>query len=123
MVSNDRIPTTGSSARAPREMLATLLALVTLGAAPADQTFTGVISDRSCAASHASMRMGPTDAECTQACIDAHGDTYVLVTLTQVYALNDQRAPRAFAGKKVTLVGTLDEKTGTIAVTSIAAAE
>ena len=34
-------------------------------AAPAKQTFTGVITDHMCAETgHAAMRMGPTDAEC-----------------------------------------------------------
>ncbi len=95
---------------------------MTLGAAPAGDTFIGTISDSMCAESHASMRMGPTDAACTDACIEEHGATYVLVVADHVYQLSDQRAPKAFAGKKVKVVGTLDPKTSTITVTSITAA-
>ena len=43
------------------------------------------------------MRMGPTDAECTVACIDIHGATYVLLDGKDVYALSDQRTPEKFA--------------------------
>lgn len=101
-------------------LLASVLAAVTFGAAPSDQTFVGTISDSMCAQSHASMKMGDTDAECTHACIEEHGGTYVLVDAEHVYQLSDQKATKAFAGKKVTVVGTLDAKTSTITVTSIA---
>ena len=33
------------------------------------------------------MRMGDTDAECTHACIEEHGGTYVLVDAEHVYQL------------------------------------
>ncbi len=53
-----------------------LLAVAALSAAPATQTFTGTITDNMCAkAGHSQMRMGPTDAECTVACVGAHGAT------------------------------------------------
>ncbi len=94
-----------------------------LAAAPvkdASQTFTGIISDNMCLANgHASMRMGPTDAECTAACNQAHGAPYVLVVGKTAYGLSNQRTPEAFAAQKVRVVGTLDAKTGTIAVDSI----
>ena len=100
-----------------------LLAMVSLSAAPASQTFTGTITDDMCAlAGHASMRMGPTDAECTRACVNVHGASYVLLDGKTVYVLSDQKKPDGFAGQKVTVVGTLDSKTKTISVESIAAA-
>jgi len=102
-----------------RVFAAALLAAVTLGAGGADQTFIGVISDSVCALSHGSMRMGPTDAECAQACVEEHDATFVLVDEKSVYKLSDQRAPKPFAGKKVKVVGTLDAATKTITVTSI----
>ena len=43
----------------------------------------------------------------------------VLVDAEHVYQLSDQKATKAFAGKKVTVVGTLDPKTSTITVTAI----
>jgi hypothetical protein len=67
--------------------------------------------------------MGPTDAECTKACIDEHGATYVLYDGKESYTLSDQSAPEKFAGKKVTVTGTLDVKKKTIQVDSIAAAK
>jgi hypothetical protein len=105
-----------------RLLSAALLAAAALGAGRADQTFTGVISDSMCAIDHTSMRMGPTDGECTQACIEEHDATYVLVDGKNVYQLSDQRAPKPFAGKRVKVVGTLDAATGTITVSSITGA-
>jgi len=112
----------------PGFRVAGLLSLVlVLGAlSPSAQearTFTGVITDGMCALTgHASMRMGPTDAECTRACVDAHGALYVLLDGKTVYGLSDQKTPETFAGGKVTVVGTLDAKTKTIQVQKITAA-
>ena len=89
-------------------------------AAPATQTFTGVITDSLCAkADHSQMQMGSNDAECTRACIDAHGAMYVLYDGKNVYTLSDQRAPEKFAGQKVRVIGTLDAKTKAIKIDSI----
>ena len=104
-------------------LLSSLLVVAALTAAPATETFNGTITDSMCGnAGHSSMRMGPTDAECTIACIDAHGALYVLLSGKNVYELSDQRTPQQFAGQKVTVVGTLDAKTKTIHVASIRAA-
>jgi hypothetical protein len=73
------------------------------------------------AAGHASMRMGPTDAECTVACVGAHGAAYVLVDGKTTYVLSDQKTPEKFAGQKVKITGTLDVKSHTIKVASISA--
>src|SRR5215218_1685852 len=87
--------------------------------AQSTQTFAGVITDDMCAKEgHASMRMGPTDAECTIACVAAHGAAYVLVVGKKVYTLSDQRTPEEFAARRVKVVGTLDAKTATIQVES-----
>jgi len=102
---------------------AILLAMTALSARPASQTFTGTISDEMCAlAGHASMRMGPTDADCTRACVSLHGAAYVLVDGKNVYVLSDQKTPGDLAGQKVKVVGTLDAKTKTIRVESMVAA-
>jgi len=101
-------------------MIWSLLAVAVLAAAPATQTFTGTITDNMCGnAGHSSMRMGPTDAECTIACIDAHGALYVLYDGKNVFMLSDQQQPARFAGRRVRIAGTLDAKTKTIAVQSI----
>ena len=100
------------------------LIVAALVAAPAKQKFTGVITDSMCSsADHKGMRMGPTDAECTVACVLAHGALYVLYDGQEVYTLSDQKTPEKFAGKKVSVTGTLDAKTKTIQVDSIAAAQ
>ena len=100
------------------------LASLTAKAAQSTQTFLGTITDDMCATKdgHATMRMGPTDAECTKICIVAHGAKYVLDDGTNMYVLSDQKLPEAFAAQKVTVVGTLDAKTKTIRVESIKAA-
>ena len=105
-------------------LLLGLLGVAALSAAQGRQTFTGTITDNICAkAGHAQMRMGPTDAECTVACVDAHGAAYVLSDGKDVYTLSDQRTPEKFAGQKVRVVGTLDVKTRTIHVESISASK
>lgn len=104
-------------------LLFCLLVAASLSAAPATQTFTGTITDDLCTqGGHAGMRMGPTDAECTKACISAHGAAYVLDDGKNAYTLSDQKTPEQFAGQKVRVVGTLDAKTKTIQVDSITAA-
>jgi hypothetical protein len=100
-----------------------VLAVAALSAAPGKQTFAGTVTDSMCAkADHSSMRMGPTDAECTIACIGVHGASYVLFDGKHSYTLSDQVAPEKFAGLKVRIIGTLDAKTNTIQVDSISAA-
>jgi hypothetical protein len=95
-----------------------------LSTARAQQTFTGVITDDMCAErGHQHMRMGPTDAECTKACVAAHGAEYVLLDGKTVYRLSDQQRPEALAAERVRVVGKLDAKTRVITVESIAAAK
>ena len=101
-----------------------LFAAASLSGAQSPETFTGTITDEMCAkAGHAQMRMGPTDAECTVACVVAHGAHYVLSDGKNVYMLSDQKTPEKFAARKVKVAGTLDAKTMTIKVVSITAAE
>lgn len=91
--------------------------------AQSPQTFAGVITDDMCAKDgHETMRMGPNDAECTKACISAHGAEYVLADGTDVYTLSDQKTPETFAGQRVRVTGTLDTRTRAIQVQSISAA-
>ncbi len=88
------------------------------------QTFSGKITDSMCAtANHSEMQMGPTDAECTLACVRAHGATFVLFDGKSSYNLSDQKLPEKFAGQQVRVTGTLDTKTHTIKVESMTAAK
>ena len=104
-----------------------ILGLVLVAAFPAAQAkrqFTGTITDSMCPdGDHRQMRMGPTDAECTLACIDVHGAMFVLYDGKNTYTLSDQKKPEKFAGQKVTITGTLDAKTNTIQVDSLIAAK
>jgi len=101
-----------------------VLALAGLSAGQGKQTFTGVITDSECpTANHSQMRMGPTDAECVNACIIDHGASYVLYDGKSVFALSDQKTPERFAARKVTITGLLDAKRKTIQVDSITAAQ
>ncbi len=83
------------------------------------QTFTGTITDNMCAkADHSEMKMG-SDEKCVTECIKGMNGKYVLYDGRDTYKLSDQKAPARFAAKKVTVTGTLDEKTKTIAVEKI----
>ena len=63
-----------------------LLWITALVAAQGQQTFIGTVTDTECAnANHSQMQMGSTDAECTTACIFAHGAMYVLHDSNEVH--------------------------------------
>src|SRR5215471_645055 len=92
------------------------------------RTFAGEIMDSQCAAmgSHEAM-MKMEDAksakECTLVCVK-QGGKFVLYDAGSktTYQLDDQEKPKEFAGQKVKVSGTLDEKSKTIHVQSIHAA-
>jgi hypothetical protein len=97
-----------------------LLLVAALVPAQTTQKFSGTITDSMCpAGDHSRMKMGSTDAECTIACHNAHAAPYVLHDGKESYTLSDQKTPEKFAGRKVTVTGTLDAKTKTIQVSSI----
>lgn len=107
-----------------KSLALSFLLFAALTAAPSKQKFTGVISDSMCAdGDHSRMKMGSNNAECTLACVDAHGALFVLASGKVVYSLSDQKTPEKFAGKKVTVTGTLDPTTKTIQVSSITPAK
>jgi hypothetical protein len=104
-----------------KPVMLSLLVAAAVSAAQEKQTFTGIITDDMCPlGTHTHMRMGPTDAECARACITSHGADYVLYDGKSAYVLSDQKTPDAYAAQKVRVVGTLDAKTKTIRVESIA---
>jgi Protein of unknown function (DUF5818) len=106
-----------------RPLIAIILAAASVSAGQESRTFTGIITDNLCVRSHEQMQMGPTDADCTIACVRGHGAAYVLFDGKTAYTLSDQRAPEKFAGQKVRVVGSLDAAKKTIRVESIAAAK
>jgi hypothetical protein len=98
--------------------------LAALAAGQGKRAFTGVVTDSMCEnGDHSRMKMGSNDAECTVACVNAHGASYVLWDGKNSYTLSDQKTPEKFAGKRVTVTGTLDAKAKVIQVDSITAAK
>ena len=97
------------------------LAMATSSTAAEKQTVTGTITDTMCAkGSHGVMRMGPTDADCAKGCASVHDAKYVFYDGTNIYTLSDQKASEKLAGQKVKIVGTVDPKSKTIVMESIA---
>src|SRR5689334_5106883 len=90
-----------------------------LMAAGEKKTLTGVVSDEMCGADHKMMNVKP-DSKCVTECVKM-GSKYVLLSGSNVYVLSDQKTPEKFAGKKVTVTGTVDGKN--LKVDSIAAAK
>jgi hypothetical protein len=60
-----------------------------------------------------------TNADCARYCVRERGGRFVLQTLDKVYKLDKQVLAEQWAGLKVKIVGTLDPKTGVIAVRTI----
>ena len=102
----------------------TILALVcsaALAQTPA-KSYTGVVTDTMCGANHAHMGVQP-DSKCVRECVKSGHGKYALLVGDKVYTLSDQQSPEAFAAQKVTVTGTLYEKTGILKVEHIAAAK
>jgi hypothetical protein len=104
-------------------MKLTILALPSLAmlAADSSQTFTGVITDTMCGAKH-NMMKGQPDDQCVRLCVKG-ARQYALYDGKSVRKLSDQKAPAKFAGGKVIVTGMANEKTMTIKVGSIEAAQ
>lgn len=90
------------------------------------KNYTGEIMDSNCAknGSHSQMEKEhnlTSDSGCTKACVKA-GAKYVLFMNGKAYDLDDQTKPADFAGKRVTVTGTMEKGSSTIKVQNIAAA-
>ena len=86
-------------------------------------TFTGTVTDSMCGANHQMMKISP-DSKCARDCVKASANVkFALHDGKKIYKLSDQASPAQFAGQKVTVTGTLFEKTGIIQVTKIEAAK
>ena len=88
--------------------------------ADAPRTFTGVITDTLCGAHH-NMK-DHSDADCVKMCVKGSGQ-YALFDGENVFMLSDQKNPAKFGAQRVKITGTLDQKTKTIKVASMEAAE
>jgi hypothetical protein len=90
-------------------MRTSILLLATAGfclAADAPKSYTGIVGDDMCGGDHKAM--GGTDpAKCTAECVHSMKAKYALWVGKDVYVLSDQTAPAKYAGKKVTVTGTV----------------
>ena len=103
--------------------IAMIIASAALMFAAGPQKFTGTITDdMSAKADHKDMKMG-SDDKCVDECIKNMKGKYMLYDGKDTWALSDQKMPAKFAAKKVTVTGTLDEKTKTIKVDKIEASK
>jgi len=108
-----------------RSALAVGLFVLSFGAAgfAAEQTWTGMIGDSKCGATHKAMQehnAGLTDRACTEACVKS-GAEYILSANGKAYKLENQKDPALAenAGKTVMVTGTL--KGNTITASKIVA--
>jgi hypothetical protein len=103
-------------------IITAVLAAGLLAAADKQQTLTGVITDTMCGAKH-TMGVTPDD-KCIRECVKMDPTTtkYALLVGKDIYVLSDQQTPEKFAAKKVTVTGTLFEKTKVLKVDKIEAA-
>lgn len=102
----------------------------------AAKTYIGEISDSQCAykvhsksGGHTEMLksgvMGNTAEDCTQGCVKGFGGKYVLVIPESkqrnrdVYQIAEQEKVAPFAGKKVKILGAVDDKTKKLHVHSV----
>ena len=96
-----------------------LLAVCTLGltfasASAFAETFHGVVSDEMCAKNDVAKAGTPGHADCAKKCIGM-GSPAVLVVGTKLYKVSNPDKLNAFAGKAVTVDGTLAGDTITVA--------
>ncbi len=109
-----------------------LAAILSFAASKPASTFEGEIADSSCAnnihsltRSHREMlkskSMGNDAASCSRYCIGHMGAHWVLVYKNNVYSLDHPDLAEKFAGQRVTVTGSLDEKANSIAVSDIQA--
>ena len=102
-----------------KKLLLTVASAATLMAS-GQKTFTGVITETMCGTKH-TMGIAP-DAKCVRECVrtDPRKWKYALQVGEKVYVLSDQQTPERFAAQKVTVTGTLFEKTNILKTDTIA---
>ncbi len=110
---------------APAVLLASLSLAFAAAPRPHPRTFTGQIMDSQCASmgNHdAGYKMTGTHTpkDCTLACVKAGGHFVLYNSQSKtIYKLDNQKAPRAFAGEAVKVIGTLQPGTHNLHVEKI----
>lgn len=102
--------------------LSLLLGAALLAGAEKQRTFSGLITDTMCGASH-TMNIKP-DEKCVRECVkmDPTKWKYALLVEKDLYVLSDQQAPEKFAGQRVKVTGSFIEKSKILKVDRIEAA-
>ncbi len=77
------------------------------------QTFHGVVSDAMCAHNNLAKASTPGHADCAEKCIKM-GSPAVLIVGTKIYTVANSSKLNAFAGKTVTVDGTVAGDTITV---------
>jgi hypothetical protein len=90
----------------------TTLALSLASASAFAESFTGVVADAMCA-KDAAKASSPDHAACAKKCIKG-GEPAVLIVGSKVYAVSNPDTLTAYAGKKVTVDGTVSGDTLTV---------
>jgi hypothetical protein len=89
-----------------RTCILLLVGVALCTAADSPKSFTGIVGDDMCGGDHKAM--GGTDpAKCTAECVQSMKAKYALWVGKDVYVLSDQKTPAKYAGKKVTVTGTV----------------
>jgi hypothetical protein len=86
--------------------------------------FSGIVSDSECGLDHAPMKKQhrlPNDLVCTRQCCDKYKQEYVLAdhAAGEVYQIDDQKAVRGYANRRVRILGTLETESGKIHLVKI----
>ena len=92
-----------------------------LSAAEQIQTLTGRITDTMCGAKHGMVKDQP-DEGCVRVCAKTSSSQYALFDGKSVIRLSDQKTPAKFANQTVKVTGSYNDKTKTMKVVSIEAA-
>ena len=90
-----------------------IVSLSFLSASAFAQTFKGVVSDSMCAHNDIAKASGPNHVDCAKKCIGM-GSPAVLIVGTKIYNVSNSSKLNAFAGKTVTVEGTLAGDTLTV---------
>jgi uncharacterized membrane protein YcjF (UPF0283 family) len=100
-----------------RKLIMLGVMLLAFGCLAWADSWTGTVADSMCGAKHAEA--GAAAAKCVAGCV-AKGAKYVLVSDGKVYSLDKQADFKKYAGKSVTVTGTMSGDA--IAVEKVAAA-
>lgn len=102
------------------KMIGIVLVLAASAAFAQEKKITGVVTDTMCGKDHASM--GASDpVKCTRECVksDPSKWKYALSTANAVYVFADQQQAEKFAGRSVSVTGTIDAKAKTVRASKI----